>query len=283
MNVLDAVEQRCAALSPMPAVVLRLNEVLADPHCDAAAVVDAIRYDPALTTHVLRVANSAESAASQEVSSVNDAVVRLGNRRVVEIAIANTVQKFFHSQEVCRADIRKDLWRHAIASALATELLARKERASLRGTLFTAALLHDVGRLAINEFVEQSYERILELVKTRHASFVEAEREVLGTDHAQVGNRIAEMQSFPDPISRAIRWHHAPDQLETRDPVVEMICLSDVLCGLVGIQSGWDGLASAVPRALLDAFQQSQSSLQAFLTDLVAALRGVEKRFGLSV
>jgi putative nucleotidyltransferase with HDIG domain len=120
--------------------------------------------------------------------------------------------------------------------------------------LYTAALLHDIGKVILGEFVHEALPKIRILVAEGNRSFLEAEEEVIGINHAEVGGRIAAHWHFPEDITAAIAHHHRPDLLEKSDDVIPwLVYFSDHLCRMIGIDGGLDSLHH---RALAEALQK---------------------------
>ncbi|MBN2232196.1 MAG: HDOD domain-containing protein, partial [Deltaproteobacteria bacterium] len=147
-----------------------------------------------------------------------------------------------------------ELWRHAVACAVMTQVLRERFQVPIDGQmLFTAGLLHDIGKVVLSHYVEEDYNRIEALVKIRRCAFQEAEREVLGFDHAEIGGRLAESWQFPESIVAAIRFHHEPGSAlpAVRQPA-ELVSLADSLALMVGYGTAVDGLAYRVPHQFID-------------------------------
>lgn len=225
----------------MPATVSRVLSLLRDPRVGAGEVERAIRYDPGLTANTLKLANSAYFGYSQKLASVRSAVVRLGWKRVYHLVIASCVNGVM-SRPVRGYDLEAgELWRHGLAVSIAAEKLAEKLRLKAPEEAITAALLHDVGKLVLGEFVDTDFSEI-EAAAARGVSFEAAEREVLGVDHAEIGARILERWLLPPVLVEVVRWHHNPDGIDNPSVILDVVHVADVLCLMLGIGTGREGL-----------------------------------------
>lgn len=200
-------------LDPLPASATRLAELVEDPDAGAAEIAEVIAFDQALTMKMLRAANSAASASALPVTSVHEAVARMGAAQVVAFAIASHTRALLSKAVPGYGLSENQLWRHSVLSALAAESLPRACRVSVPPDAFTAALLHDIGKLVLNRFLTPP---IVELMRRAQLegqlSPFEAEVEVIQVHHAEVGGLVAQHWELPERIVKAIQYHHEPDQ-----------------------------------------------------------------------
>jgi putative nucleotidyltransferase with HDIG domain len=210
MNLVEAILQSVTQLPPFPAVIQRVMELVEDPKTSAHDVVDVIQYDQAITANVLMVCNSAYFGLRKPVYSLTDALVRIGFNNLVEIILTRgTAFLFYQSCQGYQLQ-RGELWRHSVACAILSQILAERLKQKKSAVQFTTTLLHDVGKIILSGFVKDHFEEIHRLVQEKNLSFLEAERETLGIDHAELGGRIAEGWKFPRNIITGIRHHHTP-------------------------------------------------------------------------
>jgi putative nucleotidyltransferase with HDIG domain len=124
-------------------------------------------------------------------------------------------------------------WLHGIAVAVLSERLAQRTRAADVRQAFTAGLLHDVGKLVIGDFLEQESGAVRE--KMQRLTFLDAEHEVLGTDHCEVGLTVAQRWSLPPEVGQAARWHHAPESAQAHQSTVDVVHVANVLAQSFGL------------------------------------------------
>ena len=212
-------------LEPLPASVIKLLNLLSTDDWSLDSVVSTASLDAALTARIMRVANSAASSAATPVNTLHESTMRLGATTVVKLAIAFAVRRHMTAgDEVSStADSEQSLWRLSVATALAADLIKERTSVPISQEAFTVALLSDIGRIIlaqhldvrINEFVSRA------VVEGRQSP-LEAEREILGVDHAELGALIAEHWQLPAQISESIRFHHTPSN--AMDEEVETLC-----------------------------------------------------------
>ncbi|MBL8768934.1 MAG: HDOD domain-containing protein [Planctomycetes bacterium] len=211
---LDAVLASAQSLKPLPASVGRLTAIVSREDVDLREVVDVVQLDQALTARMLKAANSALSASRTQIGTVKDAVVRLGSGLVLSFAMASSVKHTASGALPGYGLGEGELWRHSVAAALAAEVLkplARK--VSLPPEAFTAALLHDIGKLVLNRFLDQDTSALVQRARSEGGlDFEAAEASVLGIGHGALGGTIAQRWGLPDSIVVGIRFHENPSR-----------------------------------------------------------------------
>ena len=242
MTKIDEILSSIDRLPPFPQVAQRAMAALNDPNSSARDLVKIIEYDQAITAGILRICNSAYFGLPTKIGSLQQAVAYIGSKTLMTIILASSALKYY-SEKTYGYDLgRGELWRHSVACALLSQILNRKSGAGDVQELFTAGLLHDIGKLVMSVYVEREFKRIYGLVQGAGYSFAEAEREILGIDHAEMGGRIAELWNFPESISRCIALHHKPVEIPDTDTITPIIYLADMGCLFLGIGVGEDGL-----------------------------------------
>lgn len=202
---------RLRNLPTLPAAVTQLSRLLADENSSAADFEAVIKPDPALTANLLRLGNSAYFGRRTEISSVRQAVTALGLRRVFELAagagFARAVPAYLPGYRLPAADF----WRHSAAVAVLAERLARRIGLTKLDFVFTAGLLHDIGKLVIGSFLEEGFAEIRPLLDGNSHTFLDAERTILQTDHTVIGELLGRHWQLPETIVQTVRWHHEPE------------------------------------------------------------------------
>lgn len=229
--------EEIAELTPMSSSISRLAGMVSDPDVSAADIAGVIEFDQALTVNLLRMANSAWSGSRSEITTVRAAVVRLGASRILELAVGGAVSKVMSAPCEGYELSERELWRHSVAAALAAEHLGQFVTRPVPGASFTAALVHDIGKLVLGRHLEQGLlKEILRVCEEDGIPYVEGERRVLATDHAEVGGAIARHWEFPDELVRAIAGHHDPDVHP--EPVLDAVHIANAVAKLIGVGLG---------------------------------------------
>jgi putative nucleotidyltransferase with HDIG domain len=210
---LKRIMQEVEAFPGMPATAAKLLPLLDNPDSTPSEVENIVKYDPGLTANILKLTNSAYFGIPTKVSSIKQAVILLGWKRLMQVVTTICMSPLM-KKAVPGYDLRSgELWRHSIAVSVAAELLVKALKIPDADEVFTAGLLHDVGKLILGSFVKKDLAQIQAMV-TKGISFDVAESMVLGTNHAEVGGQILHKWSFPAELVNAVQWHHDPESCE---------------------------------------------------------------------
>lgn len=229
------------SLPSMSGIAAKVLKLLDEPKSNAGEVERLLKQDPSLTANLLKLTNSAYFGIPSKIGSVRQAVVLMGWKKISKLVMAACVNAITDRQ-ILGYDLPPGmLWQHSIAVSVTAEGLMRELKIAESDEIFTAALLHDLGKLILGGFVEEELEEI-EKVAARGAPFQMAEQEVLGTDHAEIGGLMLESWSFPTELISAVRWHHDPDAAPQTSSMTDIVHVANVLCLMIGIGIGVEGL-----------------------------------------
>lgn len=269
MSRLEEIIALIQHIPPFPKVALRVMELLKDPDVEAGQLAAVIQYDPSITANVLKICNAAYFGLPRKVSSLDDAMVVLGNEALKEIIIASSSAKFYQGNIGSGYALEQgDLWKHSVAVGIMAKLLTRHIKGVDAGSAFTAGLLHDIGKRFLSSFVADDFNVIVKKVDDEHCSFVAAEKELLGINHADLGAIILQKWEFPAEQIEAVKCHHDSDALE-KDALTALVALSNSLVITMGIGVGADGLASRLHVKGLERFAIGAEDIQLCMADLV--------------
>lgn len=263
---IESIMAKVKSFPGMPGTAAKMLALLNNPDISIPQIEEILRYDPGLTANVLRLTNSAYFGFASKIGSVRHAVVLLGAKRMIQLVLTSCVHAVM-KKSVEGYDLPAgELWRHSITVSVAAEALVKELRIAEADFVFTAALLHDVGKLALSDFVKGDLQKIEETASDG-IPFEVAEQFVLGIDHAEVGALILENWSFPPEIVRAVKWHHAPDAAEETESLIDIVHVANVLSLMIGSSAGREGLryqpsAAATRRLGLKPFQLEQVASQ---------------------
>jgi len=261
--MIDSILKSVDKIPAFPTTIQKVSELLHDDDYAVADVVNVIKYDQAVAANILKISNSAYFGARQQIKTIHEAVVYLGQQQLVRAVQTAGISKFYRKGGIGYVSKSRDLWEHSVAVALMSQILSRKIQAKEDPILYTAALLHDVGKIIMGEYVHGSFEQIMNRVKLGGCSFLEAEEDIIGINHADLGGRIAARWNFPSEIRDAIAYHHRPDLLMEEDKTnAWIVYLSDQACLMIGIDGGVDALAYKGLEAVMTYFSLKTIDLE---------------------
>jgi len=231
-------------LEPLPVTAHRLLAMLHGEDVSLNAIAELIEFDQAIAAMVLRSATTIRHAG-RTTPTVHEAVLRLGTVALLDLVLEGYLKKLRTSTPLYDLS-EQDLWSHGAAAQFAIRALeAERPQAKLPPLTGTAALLHDIGKLIVSRYLKTDSRELATHARKRATTFVEAERELLGVDHAVVGAAMAEAWQFPQPIIDAIRLHHSPPF--TRPTVMlDAVAIANVVAKTIATGLGAEGLNFAV-------------------------------------
>jgi putative nucleotidyltransferase with HDIG domain len=218
-------------LPSLPPMLWELQAVLLNPRSDAAEIAFVIEKDPGLAATVLRISNSAWYGSSGRVMELREGVARLGSRVLQQVAASALVIDALSGFGTSHGAER--FWKHSNRVAFIARTLcdAHPKRTGLQSeAAYTAGLLHDLGKLALDHYFREEYAPVYAW-KIEHAGTdAEAERQVLGIDHGEVGAELLELWNLPEELVYGVRFHHAVEEAEVdRRGTPRLICAADAM------------------------------------------------------
>ncbi|MGE0616233.1 MAG: HDOD domain-containing protein [Bacteriovoracia bacterium] len=229
----------------LPIVAMKVNELINDPTSSSGDIAALLKKDQVLTAKILRLANSSYYAIPGGCADVQRALAYLGFNTIAQLILGLSVFSLF--QEIEGAELSMlDFWKHALGTAVCSELLAKRLGHVRPETAFTCGLLHDIGKLVLHEIDKKRLMAIMGATVKRECTFVEVEKEYELPGHSYLGEVIAAKWGLPQVIRSAIRYHHIDVSemstiLASEKPVIQMVRLANTLCvkNKVGKSGDW--------------------------------------------
>jgi putative nucleotidyltransferase with HDIG domain len=275
VSLLDLIEQAIASLEvALPArnqTAVQLQGVLAADGYEIQDILDIIESDQALTAEVLRVANSPFYSGLTEITTVQNAVVRIGGPEVVRLAIAATEKKTYQVKEPSLGVFMAPLWDHAMGVALGARWLARKLGfRELENEAFIGGLLHDVGKLLLIRVCDD----LMASGRVGRDIPDAVIHEILDQGHCRHGAALLEHWGLPDTY-RELVLHHHDEQLDDRNVLLLLVRLADLACRSLGVGMNQDSsvnLSATEEAHALDASDLVLAELSIMLEDSFALI-----------
>ncbi|HAR61841.1 MAG TPA: histidine kinase [Candidatus Margulisbacteria bacterium] len=246
MNKRKEIIAKILMIPSIPTVAVDIVHMAQNPNIDIQELSKKIECDPGLTANFLRMANSSYFGSTRSITTVKNAVMRLGVNTIYKIIIMSSVSPMMWNT-IGGYDLAPGkLLEHLLATAIGTNKLANILHLKVPDYAYTAALIHDIGKIVLGMFVAVDIDPIMACVYNEGISFEAAEKKILGIDHAEVGALLLESWKLPEVIVEAVRLHHKLDTISAQVSVPEIVHVSDILSLLGGWGCGCDGLNYAV-------------------------------------
>jgi len=276
MSAIKTLIQEIKRLKPIPQIANQIMEIVENPIASLSDIADIVSYDPMITANILRTCNSAYFGLSRKVDSVQDAVALIGIDQLVDMVLMNSMAENFKDKQDGYGLNEGELWRYSVSSALIARELAQNRALETKQLVFTAALLKDIGKVILNRFVADSFTKINALVENQDMCFREAEKKVIGVDHAELGGLVASNWKFSPKMVYIIQNHHLSDEKARNNVETSLVYLSDIVCMMMGIGGGLDGLAYRFYDQVIHDLGFSETDLQEIIANFGDKMAVVE-------
>ena len=256
-------------LEPVPPIATQIMALAQDPDSSLSQIADLILSDPALTANLLKTCNSAYFGLNRKVDSVRDAIAFVGLDHIVQLVMLSSVSQNFKNGARGYGLGEGELWRHAVSSAYVAKILAGKFGLSQnKHLIYTAALLKDIGKLILGRFVAFTLEEINILVNSKGFSFNDAEKQIIGMNHEELGALVGQKWCFSEKLVYIIRHHHLSTESAREDLETALVYLADIICMMMGVCTGADGLSYRFYSDVLKRLALSEKDLQGVIAEM---------------
>lgn len=221
-DILKAAEK----LPPFPDVVWKVMALLRKtaPLSEIEAV---IKYDQAITSKVLILSQSVYYSRRHKVRSLQDAILVLGSQKLIQVIMTSSVARFFYKGSTGSDPSERDLWQHSVATALMGEIVAQHFKHKKVLSLYTASLLHDIGKTVLNSYARIYLGCSLNEIRGHGIKLIASEREALGIDHQELGEMISRRWKFPEEVVTGIGYHHFPQKAKTCRDIAAIVYVAN--------------------------------------------------------
>lgn len=216
------------SLPTIPVAAARAIQILNEPDPDLSEVADIILADQVIAARVIRIINSPLYKLLQEIDSVKQALIYLGPQKIFEIILTSCFLELTdnNGKQCLRV---QSCWEHSFGVALVSRNLAELSGVVKPEIAFVSGVLHDLGEIILSQQLPEQFLQAMLLSSEREIDLYDAEMELFGTSHCEVGMLLAEQWRFPEPFMQVILHHHSP-QIMQKPPLVQIVHLADRIC-----------------------------------------------------
>ncbi|MBD3422115.1 MAG: HDOD domain-containing protein [Chitinivibrionales bacterium] len=268
---------RCISNLPTLSPVLhRISALISDPQANARSVAEALKLDPAITGKVLRLANSAYIGIPRTVSSLHNAIVLLGTKRIYSLVMAASLMSSFRKSDRGSLNLM-NYWRHSMTTALVAESIAKhiKRYEDIDSEeVFTAGIVHDIGKLVLGGYDPEELSRVNIKAAEQQLPFFEAEEPQVS--HTLIGGYLADHWNFPDDLGEAITCHHLLTRAEAHLRLVSIIHVADIMVHMLGYQTHESELIPQLHQDALASVKIVPERLKVIAQDVVKNAKQLE-------
>ncbi len=211
MSNLESLLSKVKELPALPQIYTRVSALLDDDNASVNKIGEAVQTEPSITSRILRMVNSAYYGLPYSVTSIPQTIALIGRQRLKDILIGTLLAGLFKNIENENFSMN-NFWRHSIKTAIIARHIAMQSAHIIdHEALFTAGLLHDIGRLVIAGKLPESQLQIDTLVKEKKLETIQAEYDILGFDHTDVSKALLQKWRLPELLVYAVKNHHETD------------------------------------------------------------------------
>lgn len=212
----------------LSSLITEMNRLIHDPNTSAYQLGELLGKDQGLVSKILTVANSPLYGIPRRVSTIEFAIVILGFNHIKNIAIAFTIMDSFNHFQSKNFNF-KEYWIHCLLVATASKKISSDLGYPLIGEAFTSGLLHDLGILVISKYFPKEFNEINELIEIKGMNNLEAEKNILGYTHQEIGQILIDRWNLPPELSEAVRFHHNPGKALMNKHLSSIVHIADYL------------------------------------------------------
>lgn len=269
--------------APSPSVA-RLLELLARPDGDNDDMIKVVRQDGVMSAKLLGLCNSAAYGLSSPVSSIEQAVLMIGHTEIHKLVVSVGFSGALSPAMPGYAMQDGELWKHSLLTAytaVAVTALARQSNVD-PSIAYTAGLIHDIGKIVITHALNKDAQQELrQLIDFGAKSLLEAEHEVVGCDHAEVGACLLQQWGLPAVLIESVAHHHAP--ITKPQPLLSAIIhVADIVALEAGISPGLASFATRVDESAVEALGLNREHIEALILSAYDSLARVEEMVSVS-
>lgn len=260
---------RISNLPTLPTVVERMTRLLSNPRTTAEEIGHVIQTDQSLASNVLKLVNSAFYGFPGRISTVTHAVVILGFSTVKNIVLTASVLNYFKSKEDPKLQFDTNaFWIHSLSCGAASKTLAKYAGDVDPEQCFMGGLLHDIGKIVLYHYFPEEFIAVLSTVNKNHVLIYEAENDVLGMSHQDIGAEVARHWNLPAPLQRVIEGHHTPLASSDNQRTCAIVHSADILVRALDYGSGGDDTIPEIDEKAWESLGLQHQSLEKILKDI---------------
>ena len=252
-----------------------------DENINLRQVEELVEKDPPLAAKILKIVNSSFYGLLNKISTIEHAIIILGLNEIRSVAIGFAIQSHFKSHSNSFEPAR--FWKHSIICSQIAKYLAKYFNVVDDGTYFLSGLIHDIGKLVIDQYFQEDFKTIIQYIAKNQCTFSKAEKEILGVTHYQIAAKLLRQWNFPEKVIMQVFYHHAPWHDKNFTTESAILYLSNILTKINGFTcsseekpiSSTDVMKPSILEFLnktgLDIDQESYKNLLVLIREHIAA------------
>ncbi|MFY8161245.1 MAG: HDOD domain-containing protein [Candidatus Kapaibacteriota bacterium] len=234
MNLIEYIKNN-QQIATLPTVATKILKMIRSDNFNINEIANVVESDPGLTLKLIKVANSPLYGLRSQVNSVNHAIMTLGLNKLTNIVLSISLySKFLANKQGDFAYFMDLYWQHSAATGAVSKHLCHLLKQNYKEMEFLGGLLHDIGKLTMLQYDTKKYTEVIQMVEQNLIRDVEAERQIFGMTHLEVGRELAIQWQLPKELIEIIALHNSPYTSKENHLLIAIIRFSDILCEMWG-------------------------------------------------
>jgi len=222
------------SLPTLPVIASQLLKLMSDDTSSINKLANLISSDPAITSRILAIANSAFYGVRKQIDTIRLAMVVLGINEIRNIILSISIFKTFKDRGSDASFDRNKFWQHTIATAHFARIIKSEMNIPTHGEEFTSGLIHDIGKIILDQYFHEPFLKALKLSGEKNISGYAAEKKYVGMTHMEVGTWLAKKWMLPPNLIDGIEYHHSPHLCENPNNMLPaLIALSNYYANIL--------------------------------------------------
>ncbi len=264
-------------LPPMPQTVLKAREIMGNPNSDFKELANLFETDQAIAAKILKIANSPYYGYSGKITSIQRAAVVLGHKTLGELITMRGAAGLLGHKLVGYGLDSGALWKHSLAVAFGSKIIANKTTPALSNDAFTSGLIHDAGKLILDSYVDERWELFEKFMADAEHTFLEAEKKILELDHTEVASEVCKTWNIPEPLTVAIRYHHHPCQSKGSE-LAYIVHVADAIAMMTGLGMGIDGTLYQMDDTAMAFLNLQEKDINDIMANVLEAVQKISEQ-----
>lgn len=263
---LETLKNRTDMLKPIPETARKIISRIEYSGSSLSDLEKYISQDQAITANILKMCNSADYGFPGWISSIKKAASLLDTKTFKKIVKDASLCNLYNDEIGAYSVEKGELLNHSLCCAMVAKLISHEKKIKNPDTVFTAGLLHDIGKVILDQYDFEKFNLIMDRVLNMNMTFLDAENKILGYNHAQAGGIIARKWNLPKVLIEAISFHHQPQEAKENPEVVSVVHIADNICSMIGYDCEAYGLTG---NGNIDQFAVSSINLHSDDVDMI--------------
>lgn len=222
-------DQMIERIKPIPQVALRIIRMIGNDDISFHDIAREIIKDQVLSARILKLCNSVSFGTRNRVDSIEKALMRIGQKSLLPLALSISIQGFLAEVNFGYSLCMGGLFNHSVLTANISRKLAEATRKTPADLAYTAGLLHDIGKVVLDQYMNAAYPLFYRRIQCDDAELEVVEKELFGMAHTEAGHRLAVRWEMPESITAAILHHCCPEKAEVHQELVQLVYLADLI------------------------------------------------------